>query len=125
MSSIAEVFPHGDPVARFIVSMSMARNDVRHALTQAGQAGGDDSPEFTYWIRVVMGHYFEAAYALERWRDVEDVRRFIAGLPEDGQAALRVSSSAVQKLGHTVLKHSRIAPFTIPTRPARIRPSAS
>jgi len=32
MSSFAEVFPHDDRLSRFIVAMSMARNDVGHAL---------------------------------------------------------------------------------------------
>jgi mevalonate pyrophosphate decarboxylase len=75
MSSIAEVFPHDDPVARFVVAMSMARNDVRHALTRAGEANDQDDPEFGYWVRMATGHFFEAAYALSHWRQIDEIKR--------------------------------------------------
>jgi len=44
--------------------MCIARNDVRHALTQTGHATDRDAPEYAYWIRVASSHYFEAAGAL-------------------------------------------------------------
>jgi hypothetical protein len=40
--------------------MYMARDDIRHALRPAGAANDRDSPEFTYWIRIATGHFFEA-----------------------------------------------------------------
>jgi hypothetical protein len=114
VSSFAEVFPHDDPVARFIVAISMARNDVRHALTQALRAGDRDSPEFTYWIRLAMAHFFEADLALREWRKIPEVQRFIAKLPEDAQEALRKASSAIQRMGPGILEHSRHRTFHYP-----------
>jgi hypothetical protein len=114
VSSIAEVFPHADSVARFVVAMSMARNDVRHALTRAGEANDKDDPEFGYWVRMATGHFFEAAYALSHWRQVDEVKRFIDRLPQDGRDALRDASSAIQKMGPGVLEHSRDRTFHYP-----------
>jgi hypothetical protein len=114
MSSIAEVFPHDDPVARFVVAMSMARNDVRHALANAGRAGEQDDPEFTYWVRIATGHYFEAAYALDHWRQIPEIRAFLDGLPQDGRDALRDATSAIQKIGSAALEYSRNRTFHYP-----------
>jgi hypothetical protein len=114
MSSIAEVFPHDDPVARFVVAMSMARNDVRHALTQAGRANEEGDPEFTYWVRIATGHYFEAAYALDHWRQLPEVRSLIDQLPQDGRDALRQATSAIQKIGNDALEYSRNRTFHYP-----------
>jgi hypothetical protein len=114
VSSVAEVFPHDDPVARFVVAMSMARNDVRHALTQAGRANDESSPEFGYWVRIATGHFFEAAHALQQWRQLPEIREFIKGLPQDGRDELRKASSALQKMGPGVLEHSRDRTFHYP-----------
>lgn len=61
--------------------MCIARNDVRHALTQAGRANDRDAPEFAYWIRIAASHYFEAEGALREWRRLPEVRAFIATIP--------------------------------------------
>jgi hypothetical protein len=114
MSSIAEVFPHDDPVARFMVAISMARNDVRHALRQVGQANDQGDPEFTYWIRVATGHFFEAELALREWRKVRAIKDFIAKLPHDAQHELGRASSAIQNMGPGVLQHSRNRTFHYP-----------
>ena len=87
--------------------MCMARNDVRHALTQAGRATDRDAPEFAYWIRIATGHYFEAESALREWRSMPDIQAFIATIPEDGRQALKVTSGAIQKMGKGALEHSR------------------
>jgi hypothetical protein len=114
VSTFAEVFSPDDPVARFIVAISIARNDIRHALMQAGAANDRYSPEFTYWIRIASGHFFEAEGALREWRRVPEVQSLIAKLPSDGQEVLRTAASAVQKMGRGVLEHSRQRPSTNP-----------
>lgn len=115
MSTFADVFPHDDPVARFMVSISMARNDVRHALRQAAEAGNQNAAEFTYWIRVATGHFFEADRAVKAWRqEISEVRDFIRRLPRDAKEELRKASSAIQKLGPGVLEHSRDRTFHYP-----------
>jgi hypothetical protein len=114
MSSIGEIFPYNDTIARFVVAMSIARNDIRHALIQAGRANDRNDPEFGYWVRIATGHFFEAADALNQWRKVDEVKKSIAKLPKDGRDALRVASSAIQKMGKGVLEHSRNRTFHYP-----------
>jgi hypothetical protein len=114
MSSIGDVFPHDDTVARFVVAMSIARNDIRHALKEAGRANDADDPQFGYWVRIATGHFFEAADALGHWRKVDEVKKFIATLPKDGRDAMRDASSAIQKMGKGVLEHSRNRTFHYP-----------
>src|SRR5262249_25824735 len=115
MSSIPEVFPPDDPVARFVVAMSMARNDIRHALSQAGHASERGNPDLRgYWVRVANGHFFEASTALDNWRRLRKVQGFINKLPSRARDALRAVNSSRQKLGHKVLEHSRDRTFHYP-----------
>ena len=50
--SIADVFPHDDITARFVVAMSIARNDIELALRDGIRAAERDAPDFTYRVRV-------------------------------------------------------------------------
>jgi hypothetical protein len=99
----------------------MARNDVRHALTQAGRATGQGAPEAAYLVRVATGHFFEAELALRHWRTVEEVRSFIESLPDDAKEALKRASSAIQEMGPRVLQHSRDRTFHYPYPTGRYR----
>jgi hypothetical protein len=65
-------------------------------------------------VRIATGHFFEAAYALSHWRQVDGIQTFIGRLPEDGHQALRQASSAIQKMGPGVLEHSRDRTFHYP-----------
>jgi hypothetical protein len=115
MASFAEVFPHDDRLSRFIVAMSMARNDVGHALVHIRRTREADDAEFTYWIRIVTGHFFEAEYALKAWRrEAKEVRDFIRRCPRDGKEELAKASKAIQQLGSGVLEHSRNRTFHYP-----------
>lgn len=115
MSSIEEVFPHDDRLSRFIVAMSMARNDVGHALAHIRRTQEEGDAEFTYWVRVVTGHFFEAEYALKAWRrESQEVRDFIARLPRDGKEELAKATRTIQTLGPDLLEHSRNRTFHYP-----------
>lgn len=60
---IRDVFPADDPEARFVVAMSMARNDVKYCVQQAVRAGANADPEFWYLVRVSYGHPIEGLEA--------------------------------------------------------------
>ena len=76
-----DAFPADQPLSRFLVSMAMARTDIEHAMWNAAKANEDERPEFDYWVRVVMGHFLEAADALEQWRNRSpEVRDFLKRL---------------------------------------------
>lgn len=42
---IPDVFSPDDPVARFVVSMSMANNDINRAFRDLLRSGDDDTPD--------------------------------------------------------------------------------
>jgi hypothetical protein len=117
MSSLAEIFPPDDPLARFMLAICMARNDVRYAVFQAGAAIRQNSQELlNYWVRISNGHYFEAMLALDSWRKKEpEVRRFIKRLPDDARDALAVATRNVQTLGFRTLADSRNRTFHYPS----------
>jgi hypothetical protein len=115
MSSIAEVFPPEDPVARFMVVMSMARNDVEHALFEAVkvQERGDEGL-LNYWSRITTAHFFEGVHALHGWRQLPEIRAFIAKLPREARDDLKAVERNVQTMGSDALEHSRNRTFHYP-----------
>jgi hypothetical protein len=114
MSSIAEVFPHHDAVSRFVIAMSMARNDLRYAMERAAAANKADQPEFTYLTRLALAHYFDALDAVDNWSKVPEVKAFVGRLPQTGRDQLRLARSNRQKVGHLALEHTRKRTFHYP-----------
>jgi hypothetical protein len=116
MSTIGEVFPPDDPVARFMVAMAMARNDVRNAVIEAGKAADRDEQELLqYWFRVSVAHFSEAEQALRHWRQaVPQVRGFIDKMAPEALDQLRSVARNVQLIGPGVLSHSRDRTFHYP-----------
>lgn len=114
MASIAEVFPSDDPVARFMVTVSMARNDVRHALFAAGEANTADKPDFAYWVRLSTAHFFEAVTAVRSWRQVPEVKAFLNRLPAAAGQDLKAVLRSIQEIGNDAMAHSRNRTFHYP-----------
>lgn len=114
MASISEAFPPDDPVARFVVSMAMAANDIEHALRAAGAANQADEPEFGYWVRLSIGHLFEAQLALNHWRSYDEVKKLLNKLPEKAKADLKTVAGLAQKVGAELLEHNRHLTFHYP-----------
>jgi len=112
---IGEVFPADRPVSRFLLSIAMARNDIEHAMWKAGEANEAGRPEFDYWVRLVMGHFVEAADALQQWRSrCPEVNKFIDGLPSNGKAELKRVAGTLQKVGPKAVNHARNHTFHYP-----------
>jgi hypothetical protein len=100
MSSIRDVVSPTDPVARFVLSVSMARNDVEHCTRSAVEANEADRPEFSWWVRVANGFTFEGIVAVRAWRkESEEVRQFINALPRHAQQQLAKAVSVEQDIG--------------------------
>jgi hypothetical protein len=113
---IGEVFPADKSVSRFLLSMAMARNDIEHAMWKAADANEAGRPEFDYWVRLVMGHFVEAAQALQLWRSrSKDVREFLNRLPATGKTALREVAGTLQKVGTKAVDHARNHTFHYPS----------
>jgi hypothetical protein len=66
---IPDVFDPTDPAARFVVSMSMARNDIERAFHDLMRSGDEDRQDFTYRVRLLTGHLVEALDALAFYRE--------------------------------------------------------
>lgn len=114
MASIDEVFPSKDPVSRFMVVVSMARNDVRHALFKAGSANAAGEPDFAYWVRLSTAHFFEAIAAVRSWRQVPEVKAFLNRVPAAARDDLKAATRSLEQIGNAVVAHSRNRTFHYP-----------
>src|SRR4051794_34277792 len=99
--------------------MSMARNNVRHAMEQTVAANEDGRPEFTYYPRLAMAHYFDALDALDGRCTISAVKAFIGGLPQAGREELRKARSTRQRVGHVAIGHARDRTFHYPSPSSR------
>jgi hypothetical protein len=110
----AELFPFTSPVARCVMSVSMARSDIALAIEGARDPRNQQSPAFVYHHRVAIGHLHEALYALNRYCDEHDeVRQFLARLPEATRRELKSARSQAQTISAEI-DHSRQYTFHYP-----------
>jgi hypothetical protein len=81
---IPEVFDLDRTDARFVVAMSMARNDIEVALRDGIAAAHDDRPDFAYRVRLVTSHLSRRSTAStptprrttsRSWRGCQPTRR--------------------------------------------------
>jgi SAM-dependent methyltransferase len=122
---VGEVFPADKPVSRFLVSMAMAHNDIENAMWKAGEANESDRSDFTYWVLLVMGHFVEAADALQHWRRCStEVREFLDALPMDGKQHLKDVGGTLSRVGENAVDHARNHTFHYPTPDERYESDA-
>jgi hypothetical protein len=122
---IPELFPPDDPTARFVISMAMARNDIERALRDVAEAVKNERPDFSYRVRLSVGHLFEALDALNDYRQTfEEVNALIGRIPTSAQAYLKVASGSLQRAGPNVLKHARDNTFHYPSPGRGYEPSS-
>jgi hypothetical protein len=122
---VPDVFPPDDPVARFVVAMSMANNDIDRALRVLLGSGEVDGPDFTYRVRVVTGHLVEAIDALVFYSQTcAAVPRFLKRLPADAQKQLKTVRAALQEAGPKALEETRDNTFHYPSPNPRYSPTS-
>jgi hypothetical protein len=114
VASIGETFPSDDRIARFVVAMCIAGNDVQHALDRAFAARKADDPAFGYYVRVTTAHLFEGVAALREWRQVRAVKNYLGRLSAEERKNLTKAGSTEQKIGRGVQEHSRNWTFHYP-----------
>jgi hypothetical protein len=112
---IPEVFDPDRIDARFVVAMSMARNDINIALSDGIAAAHDDRPDFAYRVRLVTSHLIEALDSLNAYSQEDDVKKLIARVPADSQKQLAKTRSVLQKVGPKVLDQVRNNTFHFPS----------
>lgn len=82
-----EVFPPDDAIARWIMNLSMALGDLRIVAKYATR-GEQPDYERIYFVRVFASHLREISKLLvDDYKTREDVREFVATLPQAGQDA--------------------------------------
>ena len=85
---IPEVFPPSEPTARLVISMSMANNDIDRALRDLLRSHDEDGQDFTYRVRLSVGHLVEAIDALnaysQKYPEVPALLARLAHLDRDG-----------------------------------------
>jgi hypothetical protein len=115
-ASIAQAFPSQSVEARFVVSMSMAKNDIERAIRDVIRAGKNDDPDFTYRVRLTAGHLVEAFDALNSYSQQHPaVRSLLSRVSPEGQKRLKTVRRSLQTIGPKVLQHVRDNTFHYPS----------
>jgi hypothetical protein len=124
-ATIAEVFDPEDIAARFTVAMGMAKNDIERALRDVADAGQKDRPDFSYRVRLVVGHLVEALDSLNAYTQAsEDVRRLTKRVPTEGQKMLSKARGTAQAVGSDALDHTRNHTFHYPSPKTNYSPTS-
>ncbi|MCW3004627.1 MAG: hypothetical protein JWQ20_3925 [Conexibacter sp.] len=122
---VADIFPPDDPAARFVIVMAMARNDIERVLQDLERPGAQDAPDFSYRVRLTVGHLVEAIDALARYRETfTEVRDLISRVAPEGAAELKVVSATLQKAGKNALQDVRDNTFHYPSPDLKYSPSS-
>ncbi len=122
---LPDVFPPDDPVARFVVSIAMASNDIERALRDVLRAGENDDPDFTHRIRLSVGHLVEALDALSSYsQEFGDIRGLMNRIPPAGQKNLSGARGTIQRAGSRVLKNVRDNTLHYPSAERRYSPTS-
>jgi hypothetical protein len=100
---MAAAFPAADPIAVWVMNLSIALGDLRIVAKYATRADQPDH-ERIYFVRIFASHLREVTKLLVLdFKDRQDVRDFVAGLSQEGQDA----RTAAEQLLHS----------TFPSRP--------
>jgi len=83
---MAEAFPPSDPVALWVMNLSIALGDLRIVAIYATRDEQPDA-ERLYFVRLFASHLREIAKLVAEDHKNEEVRAFVAALPQPGQDA--------------------------------------
>ena len=84
---VGAIFPADNPTARYVMAVSIVLGDIRSALALSAREDLADH-ERLYFHRLLRLHLREGlSLAVTEYGEREDVRRFVAILPEEAQAA--------------------------------------
>jgi hypothetical protein len=122
---IPDVFSPDDPLARFVVAMSMANNDINRAFRDLLRSADEDTPDFAYRVRVLIGYLVEAIDALNLYSEtLPEVVKFLRCLPTDAQQNLKIVRGTLQKAGPKALAAVRDNTFHYPSPNPAYKPTS-
>ena len=82
-----EAFPAEDPIGLWVMNLSIALGDMRVAMKYAVREDQSEHERF-YFVRIVASHLREVAKVIVLdHRKRQDVRDFVASLPQEAQDA--------------------------------------
>lgn len=123
-ASIAELFPADKIEARFVLAMSMARDDLDRALRDGVKAATTDAQDFTYRVRLVTSHLVEALDSLNEYSQDADVRKLVNRVPKEHKKHLARARSVLQKVGDKTLDTVRNNTFHYPSPMTNYNPTS-
>lgn len=88
MSKIGEVLPADDEVARWVLVLALARNDLALSRARLVEGFGKDRTAL-HWSRLLVGHLYEIAHFLRRESSRPVIRDFAKGLPDKPKRVYR------------------------------------
>jgi hypothetical protein len=122
---IPEVFPPDDATARFVVSMSMANNDIDRTFRDLLRSHDEDGQDFTYRLRLSVGHLVEAIDALNDYsRECPEVRALLKRVPAAAQEDLKAVRGTLEKAGPKALQSVRDNTFHYPSPAKNYNPTS-
>jgi hypothetical protein len=122
--SIVELFPAEDVRARFVVSMSMARNDLDTTLRDGIRAADQDAQDFAYRVRLATSHLVEAVDSLNAYAADPGVRKLMGRVSTDQSKRLTKARSVVQQVGAKALDTVRNNTFHYPSPKTNYNPTS-
>jgi hypothetical protein len=96
---VGAIFPADNPTARYVMAISIVLGDLRTATAQAAREDAADH-ERLYFRRLLDLHVREGLdLAVTEHRERDDVRRFVAILPDEAREARDELERAAEKGG--------------------------
>jgi hypothetical protein len=123
-ASIQELFPAEKIEARFVLAMSMARNDLDRSVRDGLIAAEQDAQDFTYRVRLVTSHLVEALDSLNAYCQNAEVKKLVNRVPKEYKKHLAKARSVVQKVGDKALDTVRNNTFHYPSPKTSYSPSS-
>jgi hypothetical protein len=122
---IADIFPADRIEARFVVAMSMARNDIELALRDGIVAAEQDRQDFTYRVRLATSHLVEGLDSLMAYtQESPDITKLMDRVPKEQRNELGKARSVVQKVGDDAFGQIRNNTFHLPSPNSNYSPSS-
>jgi hypothetical protein len=127
--TMGEAFPATDPVARWLVTVSLALRDLIWANTKMDEAADEAADDRTQYFRMTCLHLWEIAKFLQETHDAwPEVEAFVDGLPAEARqhlADLRAAVNTEAELGGVGVEAVQIRDFLAHYGQARhpLRPS--
>lgn len=122
---IAEVFPEDAPLSEWLVTLSVAMNDL--ALVHGMLEDDQDAPERAfYWNRLAISHFAEAGLFLSDTREVEEVQTYLGSLGDEARANYETTLAVFDEVRGRLFSVRNKATFHYPglrpTNPQADRP---